>query len=190
MQSTIYESKHFRFSIRPILPLIFIAALFSIPLSAQQPSSNSVEVQRQAMKKLSFLAGQWSGPVTIVRGPAGSLSLTQSESVQYKLDGLVMLIQGKSVGADGKAQFQALATISYDDSSQSYHIRAYNDRRYVDSKLTVLATGFEWGFAAGPAHIVNTMHLTAKGEWQESSEVTFGGNPPRKVMSMLLSHES
>jgi hypothetical protein len=39
---------------------------------------------------------------------------------------------------------------------------------------------------SGPAHIVNTMHLTSKGEWQETTEVTFGSNPPLHSVDMLL----
>ena len=160
------------------------------PLAAQQPSSNSVELQREAMRKLAFLTGHWSGPVTIVRGPENPLHLTQTEDVRFELDGLVLLVEGKSTGIDGQAQFQALATIAYDDASHTYRFRAYNDGHYVDTELTVLADGFSWGFAAGPAHIVNTMHLTSNGEWQETSDVTFGDNPPHRSVDMLLQRQA
>ena len=58
------------------------------PLFAQQPSSNSTDIQHEAMQKLSFLAGRWTGPITVVRGPRGSVHLTQTEDIQYKLVGL------------------------------------------------------------------------------------------------------
>ena len=108
--------------------------------------------------------------------------------MQYKLDGLVLLIEGKGTGADGKVVFSALATISFDDASHTYRFRAYNGGHYLDTELTVLADGFSWGFSAGPAHIVNTMHLTGKGEWQEATEVTVGNDPPHRSMEMLLQH--
>jgi hypothetical protein len=57
-----------------------------------------------------------------------------------------------------------LATISYDDASHAYRFRAFNDGHYLDTELSVPANGFSWSFTAGPAHIVNTMHLTGKGE--------------------------
>jgi len=78
--------------------------------------SANVEVQRAAMRKLSFLAGHWSGPVTVARGPGEPLHLTQTEDVEYKLDGLVLLVQGKGTSPDGKVQFSALGTIAYDDA--------------------------------------------------------------------------
>lgn len=161
-------------------------ALFSLAAFAQQAPVNGPEVQREAMRKLGFLAGRWSGPVTVVRGPGEPIPLTQTENVEYKLNGLVLLIEGKSAGADGKAQFEALATIAYDDAAHSYRIRAYNGGHYLDTELSVLADGFSWGFSAGPAHIVNTMHLTGKGQWQETSEVTFGDHPAQKSVDMLL----
>jgi hypothetical protein len=161
---------------------------FSLPLAAQQPPSNSVDVQREAMRKLSFLSGHWSGPVAIVRGPGEPLHLTQTEDVQYKLDGLVLLIEGKSTSADGKVLFSALATISYDDASHTYRFRAFNDGHYLDTELSVPTNGFSWSFTAGPAHIVNTMHLTGKGEWDEVTDVTVGSNPPHRSVEMQLQH--
>ncbi|MGA8043108.1 MAG: hypothetical protein WCA37_09920 [Terracidiphilus sp.] len=184
-------------SISLTLPRILLDGLFATAMlgtmcavaSGQAASSGGAATQVEAMQKLAFLAGHWSGPVTIARGPGEPLHLTQTENVEYKLDGQVMLIEGKSTGADGKVQFQALATIAYDESSHSYRFRAYHDGHYVDAELTVLADGFRWGFDAGPAHITNTMHLTKNGEWQETSEVAFGNHPAVRSVDMLLHHE-
>ncbi len=185
------KSSRERFSIRSTRWVVGAAMSIALTLvaAAQQPAQSSADVQREAMHKLAFLAGRWTGPVTIFRGPGEPLRLTQHEEIEFKLDGLVLLIEGKSTAADGKTQFEALATVAYDDASQTYHIRAYHDGRYVDSPLTVLANGFSWGFAAGPAKIENTMHLTAKGEWQETTEVTVGDRPAQHSVEMLLTRE-
>lgn len=153
---------------------------------AQQPSANGNDVQRQAMKKLEFLAGDWSGPVTIVRGPGEPLRLTQTEHVEFKLDGLVLVIEGTSTGADGKPLFEALATVAFDDATRTYRVRAYHGGHYVDRELTVTAEGFSWAFEAGPGHVVNIMRMTPKGQWQETTEVTMGNNPPQQSVEMLL----
>jgi hypothetical protein len=183
------------FALPPFLSKTLLATAFVISfgprLAAQQPGPNSVDTQREAMQKLSFLAGRWSGPVTIFRGPGEPLHLTQTEDVEYKLDGLVLLVEGKSTGTDGKVQFSALATIAYDDATHTYRFRAYHDGHYLDAEFSVPApgNGFSWGFAAGPAHIVNTMHLTAKGEWDEATEATVGSNPPHRSVEMLLQRQ-
>lgn len=180
------------FALPLFLSTTLLAAAFTIslsrPLAAQQPVPKSVDAQREAMRKLLFLAGHWSGPVIIIRGPGEALHLTQTEDVEYKLDGLVLLMEGKSSSADGKVLFSALATIAYDDASHTYRFRAYNDGHYLDTELSVPANGFSWRFTAGPAHIVNTMHLTGKGEWAEATEVTVGSNPPHRSVDMLLQH--
>ncbi|HMG85206.1 MAG TPA: hypothetical protein VK574_05660 [Terracidiphilus sp.] len=171
--------------------LLVASALIGCGLTfaAQQPPMPNADAQREAMKKLAFLAGKWSGPVSISRGPGEPLHLAQAEIVQFKLDGLVMLVEGQSTGPDGKAQFQALASIAYDDSTHTYRFRAYNEGHYLDTELSVQPDGFVWGFTAGPAKIENTMHLTAKGEWQETTDVTFGNNPPHRSVDMLLQHQ-
>jgi len=177
----------------PFVPTTLLVAAFLISfglsLAAQQPASNSVDAQREAMRKLSFLAGHWSGPVTIVRGPGEPLHLIQTEDVEYKLDGLVLLIQGKSTSADSKVLFSALATIAYDDASHTYRFRAYHDGHYLDTELSVPANGFSWSFTAGPAHIANTMHLTGTGEWDEVTEVTVGSSPSHRSVEMQLKHQ-
>lgn len=183
-----------RFSVVPVAGFragISALALFlsvGQVVAAQGPGPSGMEAQREAMRKLSFLAGKWTGPVTVVRGPE-PLHLTQTEQVEYKLDGLVLLIDGKSTDSDGKSSFEALATVSYDEATHAYHFRAYNGGHYIDTELTVLPDGFSWGFKAGPADIVNTMHLTAKGEWSEQTVATMGTNPPMHAVDMLLTKQ-
>jgi hypothetical protein len=114
------------------------------------------------------------------------MHLTQTEDVEYKHAGLVLLVQGKSTDASGKVLFRALATVAYDDASHTYRFRAYHDGRYLDTELSVTRDGFRWEFTAGPAHIVNTMHLSSQGDWKEGTEVTVGKNPPRRSLEMVL----
>ena len=178
------------FTVPPFLFTTWLTAAFiilcSLSLAAQQPVSNSVELQREAMHKLSFLAGHWSGSATIVQATGEALHLKQTEDVEYKLDGLVLLIEGKSTDADGKVLFSAMATVAYDDASRTYRFRAYNEGHYLDTELSVPANGFAWSFTAGPAHIVNTMHLTGNGEWDEITEVIVGSNPPHRSVDIQL----
>ena len=46
------------------------------------------------MKKLSFLIGEWSGEASALRGPGHVFELNQTEVAQFKLDGLVLMIEG------------------------------------------------------------------------------------------------
>ncbi len=142
--------------------------------------------QRDAMKKLAFLVGKWEGDANVVT-QKGPVKVRQTESVQYKLDGLILLIEGTGRDPEkGNVMFQAFATVTFDDAAGVYHFRAYNDGRYLDTELKVPENGFEWGYEAGPAKIRFSMKLNAKGEWVETGEVTMGGGPPRKTFEMTV----
>lgn len=151
----------------------------------QPPRGPDVAAQKAAMKKLEFLVGQWAGDAA-VRMPA-ERKLRQSEVVEYRLDGLVMLVEG--TGRDpgsGEVLFNALATISYDDAAKVYRIRAYNGGRYLETELKVDGNAFEWGFTAGPAKIRNVMRLGEGGEWVEYTEVTVGERPPMRTVEFRV----
>jgi hypothetical protein len=168
---------------------LLLSILLSATTLVQAQQQLSVTAQREAMRKLGFLVGKWSGDATVARGPGEPLKITQTEDVQYKMDGLILLIEGTGHAADGRIVFRALATVSYDDTTSSYRFRAYNEGHYLDTDLTVVPNGFAWGFNAGPAKITNAMHLTDKGEWAESTEAVMGSAPPRRSVEMLLQHQ-
>jgi hypothetical protein len=153
------------------------------PIGQETPN---VDDQREAMKKLNFVVGKWSGDALVMRGPGEPMRLRQREEIEYKLDGLVMLIEGAGRNAEGQVVFQALATIAYDDVTSTYRFRAYNDGHYLDTALTVKPNGFAWGYAFGPVKINNAMQLDDKGNWVETTETIFGSSPPRKTVQMNL----
>ena len=71
--------------------LVLLAAL-ALPLNAQERANP--ERQREAMKRLSFLVGQWHGEATLVVAGGVRRRLTQTEDVRFRLDGLVLLVEG------------------------------------------------------------------------------------------------
>ena len=108
--------------------LILAALSLGLVCMAQAPQAPDVEAQRAAMKKLSFLIGKWSGEASVLRGPGQFVDLIQAEEAQFKLDGLVLMIEGVGrTKSDGKLALQALGLISFDDASGNYRMRAFND---------------------------------------------------------------
>ncbi len=156
------------------------------PTGTPRPGQPHVAAQRAALSKLGFLIGRWSGSLLVQSGPGPARHLVQSEDVQPKVDGLVLLVDGEARASSGRAVFQALATISYDDVTATYRFRAYNDGRYLDTKLSVIGKGFSWGYTAGPATITNTMRLTPAGEWSEKTNVSVGAAPPHTTVELTL----
>lgn len=139
------------------------------------------------MRKLSFLVGKWTGEAQILRGTGEPLELLQTEEAEYKLDGLVLIIEGIGRSrADGKPALQALGTISYDDEARTYHMRAYNDGRYLETEITLAENGrgMTWGFALGDIKTSSVLQIDDLGDWTELHEITIGSQPSRKLMQV------
>ena len=131
------------------------------------------------MQRLDFLVGEWSGQASAARGPGVVVDLEQSEVAQFKLDGLVLMIEGVGrTKSEGKLALQALGLISFDDVSDGYRMRAYNDRRWLETDVTLLedGTGLSWGFSLGDISTQSVLRINDKGEWTELAEITTGAS--------------
>jgi hypothetical protein len=114
--------------------------------------------------------------------------LSQTEEAQFKLDGLVLMIEGVGRKTDGIPALQALGLISYDDESGTYRMRAFNDGRWLETEVKLADTGnaITWGFALGEMRTSSTLRLNEKGEWTEHAELTIGTRPPQKLMDLTV----
>jgi hypothetical protein len=161
----------------------------TLPCIAQLPKAPDTRVQREAMKKLAFLAGKWSGEALVWRAPGEPLRLLQTEEAEYKLDGLILTIEGVGRAAsNGEAILQALGTISYDDEAGAYRMRAYNDGRFLETDIMLdeKAKTLTWGFTFGPIRTSSTLRITEAGQWTEVGLVTMGSGPPKKVLELTV----
>jgi hypothetical protein len=162
-----------------------------VPRMAQLPRVPDLEAQRAALKKLDFLIGKWSGEARVPRGPGEPLELIQTEEAQYKLDGLILIIEGVGQTKAGKVALQAFGIISYDDAAGTYRMRAYNDGRYLetDLKLNENGKGVTWGFALGDIKTSSMLRINEKGEWTELTEIAIGSQPARKFMELTVGRQ-
>lgn len=163
---------------------VLTAALLAIPLLAQRPDPAR---HKEAMQKLAFLVGTWKGDGTVIMGPGEPLRLEQTEEVQWKLDGLVLLVEGTGRNrATGKVEFNALATIAYDERTGTYRFRAYSSGNYLDTELRVTPNGFEWDLPAGPGKVRHVMKLTESGEWFEVGDLEMPNAPARRTVELRV----
>ena len=157
---------------------------------AQLPRIPNVEAQRAALKKLEFLLGKWSGEASVLRGAGELVALAQTESAQFRLDGLLLEIEGVGrLKADGRVVLQALGLICFDDEAKVYRMRAFNDGRWLETEVK-LADGEEsisWGFVLGEIKTSTMLRINEEGEWTELGQLTIGDGPPRKMMELKVS---
>jgi len=144
------------------------------------------------MKKLSFLTGRWSGEVRIFPRPGETVELIQTEEAQYKLDGLVLMIEafGRNK-TDGKIALRALGFISFDDMLGKYRMRAFNDGRYMETDVALAqdGKGLIWSFSVGEVKTSSALHMNEKGDWTELHDITIGSQPTRKFMELRVSRK-
>ncbi len=156
---------------------------------AQTLRTPDVEAQRAAMKKLGFLVGEWVGEASVLRAPGQFADLTQTETAQFKLDGLVLLIEGVGrTKADGKLFLQALGLISFDDETETYRMRAFNDGRWLETEVKVTdgANLISWGFSVGDFRTRTVLRIDESGNWTEHGELFIGDRPPQKMVELKV----
>jgi hypothetical protein len=96
-------------------------------------------VQLEAMKKLSFLVGEWKGESWTEIVPGKRQTSTGTETVQSKLGGLLLVIEGVHKRKDGGKEagdvvHSAFGVISYDEKAKRYRFQAYTNRgNYVEA---------------------------------------------------------
>jgi hypothetical protein len=158
--------------------------------AADPPTAKAV--QRAEMKKLDWLVGQWKGTGWMQMGPKGRREFTIIETVQGKLDGLVLVVEGQGTSKeDGSSVHTALAFVSYDEQAKTFRWRAFTaEGRATDTEAKVGADTLEWGLEIGQrGRMRYTIKLNQKGEWFEVGEMTQDGRTWQKFFEMTLGRE-
>ena len=144
------------------------------------------------MKRLDFLVGQWQGEGWIMLGPNQRHTFRQTESVERKVDGTVLLIEGlgKSMDAGnaGAIIHSAFAVLSYDKDAKVFRWRAFRaDGSSVDTEAKVSENMLVWGFRDPRAGSMRfTVRLNEKGQWFEIGEMSRDGQTWLKFFEMTL----
>jgi hypothetical protein len=159
---------------------------------AQGPATG----QLAEMKRLDFLAGQWKGEGWIEFAPGQRRTFKVNETVQSKLGGSVLLIEGIGKGQfGGQGQevvvHNALATASFDEQLKQFRFRAYRmGGGYVDTEARIGARSLEWGFQDPRAgNIRFTISINEKGQWFEVGDISRDGTTWRKFFEMTLDRQ-
>jgi Protein of unknown function (DUF1579) len=171
--------------------ICLVAFAFGSDLMAQEQRISTAHIE--AMKKLSFLVGEWKGEGWNEFVPGQRRTSPVSETVQPKLGGVILLVEGV-----GKTKFpgvqeevivhNAVGIISYDSKARLYRMRSHlMNGQTMEAEATFNDGGFQWGFQPAPTmRIRYTVKLTDKGEWFEIGEMSNDGNTWRKFHEMTL----
>ena len=169
---------------RRILALAFVL-LGAVPaFSADAPDKGA---HQAAMQKLSFLTGDWEGGGTMAMGPGPRLPFNQTERIQFKHDGTLLLIEGQGKAAQtGAVVHDALAVVTFDPASGRYKFRSFAAvGRFADTEATVEANRMVWWLNFGPQKIRYTVDVD-NGVWREIGERSTDGTTWVAFFEMTL----
>lgn len=172
--------------LRITIPL-FLGLLVVAPgsIGSQVPESDE---GLEAMRRLQPMVGQWQGSGWMRRGPSEPHPFEGSERIESRLDGRVILIEGRHRDPEsGEVVHHAFATLSYDAERGEYLFRSY------------LATGqsgdyrghwedgaFVWGMEVpGRGEIRYTIRIDGD-RWDEIGEFSSDGESWNQFFAMNL----
>lgn len=159
---------------KKLIPCLFLAITSHV--LAQRPDFSAQ--CKSEMQKLSYLAGDWKGEAT-VKNPNGTITLMQTEHIEWKLDGMVLSIEGIGREQD-KITFHALAVVNFDPADQQLKFKSFlKEGSSTNAYFKVLQENkFEWGFdipSGGKSRYTITLDPSKK-TWYEAGEYSRDGN--------------
>ena len=168
---------------------LLIMLVMPAPLAAQA----NVAEQREAMKKWEQWIGRWQGSGWIEYAPGKRMTHTITETIQSRLGGTALLIEGLGKGKHpGQEQessiHESLATITYDDRAKQYRFVTHTEKgMFAIPEIKLIENGWQWGlqFPQGGGFRY-TVKMTDKGEWHEIGERSQDGKTWALFLDMTL----
>jgi hypothetical protein len=170
---------------------LLLVAVLPISVSAQPPTPKESE----GLKSLDWMVGSWEGKSWIEFAPGQRRTNNSMETVESKVGGAVLLIEGfhkgKRPGQDGKDEevttHDALSMLLYDAKAKRYRFVAYSARQgYGDFEAKLIDGGWQWEMASPAGKLRFTITHTEKDEWAEKGEASQDGKSWRKFFEMTL----
>ena len=169
-----------------------LACLFGLAAVLQAPDDSRIAVIEK-MKALSFLVGQWEGTGTMQLGPGPPLTAKVKESVQIRLAGMALLVEGFGTATveEGKPErvvHEAIGLITWDPKQNKYVMHAMTARAGpVEPVVEVGDKTLIWSFQTATGGKVRyTIKLNDKGQWVEVGEFSQDATTWNKFFEMTL----
>ena len=170
-----------------------VLVLAGVVASSPGQPPTAPAAQRDAMKKLDFLLGQWKGEGWMEFAPGQRRTFKGTEVVQSKLDELLLVVEGVHRGKAGDkgpevVVHSAFAVVSYDDKAKRYRFQAFTGRgNFEDVEAKVSERQLVWGMNVPQFGDVRyTIKLDDKGRWFEIGEVSRDGKTWQQFFEQTL----
>ena len=171
-----------------MLRSIFLSLLAFVSMTGLAIAADPVEkaAHQSAMQKFGFLVGEWEGGGTMAMGPGPRSSFVQTERIQFKHDGTLLLIEGNGKTPAGMTVHDALAVISFDQKTGTYKFRSFVAvGRFGEFVASVNGNTLVWTISAGPQTMRYNV-VVLNGLWKEIGERSTDGTTWTPFFEMTL----
>jgi hypothetical protein len=180
---------------RKSILIIFLFAILAVSTSHQAFSQQELTKADQlaAMKKLSFLVGEWKGTAWMMPPQGKKETIVQTEKVEWRLDGTVLMIEGlgkvknPETGQE-EVGHEALGIVNYDVENKTYRFHAYTaEGRATEADAEVGENSLIWQIAVPNGFTVRyTIEINDSGQWFEIGEYSRDGQNWSQFFEMTL----
>ncbi len=181
---------------RTILLTTFAALLILSPASAsaQEPDSetSAPDPGMEAMTRLASMVGQWQGTGWMRRGPGEPRHTSSLETVESRLGGRLLLVEGLHHSKNDPSQVvhHAFGVISYDPENGRYRFRTHlTNGQSGDHEMRLEGQDILWFLDTPRGKIRYTIRIQ-DGEWHETGEFSADGESWQEFFGMDLERTS
>ena len=148
--------------------------------------------QKEAIKKLHWLLGEWHGSSVINMGGKKS-TVFVTETVKPNLDSTIFIINGRGTEKDTLTNndiivHDAFAVISYNEKQKEFRWNAWRipGGTYGELEIKLGDKSFEWATQVKGGQTRYKAYLNEKGQWIEIGEFSSDGIKWFKFITMTL----
>lgn len=174
-----------------IISVFFVCILLATVGFSQSPE----ELQKQAMKKMEWLVGEWSGTAWTQMGPQNRDTVEMHESISMELNGTILKIKGTGYqlkeNGDKEVAHDAFAVVSYDAPNKKYRWQSWRvpGGYFTEYEPEVAENAFSWTMETPRGKMKYKLQRNEKGEWHETGHFSQDGENWFPFFEMLLNKE-
>lgn len=169
--------------------VLVLTGALAAPAVAQMGDPASAAESRERVAALEWLVGEWEGSGWIAVRGAGRQSFTSTETVESRLDGRLLLVEGLHHNAQGTVVHHALGAITWNANADRYVFHTWlgaDGGGGADNPLELTDAGFRWMPQSEQGASVVFDVRNEDGQWVETGTVTLPDGREFQFFEMRL----
>ena len=170
--------------------VIIVIAVFVLFNQTFAQAPDVKEPVSDALQKVSVMIGTWEGRGWVINQNREKKSSNVHESIQWKLDSTLILIEGTGTDDNGIVVHNALAVLGFDPFQKSYSMNSYLSSGLsttADFKVLIENESFSWIINNKRGRTIKyTITINKDNQWKEIGEYSADNEKWNQFFEMNL----